>query len=399
VQKRRLLLAVTGVALSGLIATLVVFITAGDGKLVGPANADYWSKRIVTCQDTSLLTTDAVLKHSYDCLKSSIRDAVYNESFDQWVAAAEPIMAEDIKLEYVCHIPGHDLGAELSDYYGGDFRRAIMALGWDICGGGIVHGIFDVWGKSQHSPESWLEIGQACIDQNKLRYSTCGDAIGHSAYESLGQDLSKSIGLCDSMPESWIQNSCANGAFMQKYYPQSSALKYTRASVIPPWKELVMFCDDLPYEDFGTNDGCYGGAGWVIGNNIFFNLAALTTTSNEYDSTPAMDAEVIKQVKEGFLACEVNVASGKNKGNPTVCVDLMLNRMPLFWYMDTDKFINFCTEVTLGREKGSLERCLAGGLEHITPGSMGKVVERFPSVADTIRARNPYLAGLVGNGS
>ena len=398
-QKRRLLLAISGVAISGLIAALVVSITAGDGKLSGPANADYWSKRILSCQDTKLLTTDSVLRHSYDCLKSSIRDSVYNESFDQWVAAAEPIMSEDIKLEYVCHIPGHDLGAEFSDYFGGDFRRAIMTLGWDICGGGIVHGIFDIWGKSQHSLDSWLEIGQACIDQNKLRYSTCGDAIGHSAYESLGQDLPKAIGLCDSMPESWIQNSCANGSFMQKYYPQSSALKYTRASVIPPWSELVRFCDDLPYEDFGTNDGCYGGAGWVIGNNIFFNLALLTTTSNEYDSTPAMDAEVIKQVIEGFQACEVNVAAGKNKGNPIVCIDLMLNRMPLFWYMNTEKFINFCVEVTQGREEGSLDRCLAGGLEHITPESMAAIVERYPSVDDTILARNPFLAGLVGKDS
>ena len=398
-QKRRLLLAGIGVALSGLIATLVVIITTGDGKLAGPANADYWAKRIVACQDTTLPTTDAVLEHSYDCLKSSIRDSVYNESFDQWVAAAEPIMAEDIKLEYVCHIPGHDLGAELNDYFGGDFRRAIMTLGWDICGGGIVHGIFDVWGKSKHNIDSWLKIGQACIDQNKLRYSTCGDAIGHSAYESLGQDLAAAIGLCDMMPESWIQNSCANGAFMQKYYPQSSALKYTRASVIPPWEEMVKFCDDLPYEKYGTNDGCYGGAGWVIGNNIFFNLGAITTTSNEYDSTPAMDAEVIKQVKAAFAACEVNVASGKNKGNPVVCIDLMLNRMPLFWYMNTDKFINFCSEVTTDREPGEFERCLAGGLEHITPDSMNAIVERFPTVGDVIKARNPYLAGLVGKES
>ena len=398
-KSRRLLLAGIGVTVSALIATLVVVISAGTGKLAGSADPEYWSKRIIACQDKSLSTTDAVLAHSYDCLKNSIRDSVYNDSFDSWVAAAQPIMAEDIRLEYVCHIPGHDLGAELSKHFSGDFRRAIMTLGWDICGGGIVHGVFDVWGKSQHSPEEWLEIGQACIDQNKLRYSTCGDAIGHSAYESLGQDLAASIGLCDSLQELWIQNSCANGAFMQKYYPQSSALKYTRDAVIPPWAELVDFCDKLPYENVGTNDGCYGGAGWVIGNTIFFNLALLTTTGNEYESTPAMDAEVVRQVNEAVAACEVNVASGTNKGNPTVCVDLMLNRMPLFWYMNTDKFIAFCKEVSVGRQEMFFERCLAGGLEHITPDALAEIVKRHPSAADIIRARNPYLAGLVGAGS
>ena len=396
---RRILLAVTAVTLSAVVAGLVVVVSTKDGTIGGPAGAEYWAKRIIACQDTSLTTTDAVLKHSYDCLKAGIRDAVLSESFDQWVAAADPIMAEDIKLEYVCHIPGHDLGAEFAEYFGGDYRRAVMTLGWDICGGGIVHGVFDVWGKANHAPEAWLEIGQACIDQNKLRYSTCGDAVGHSAYESLGQDLQAAIGVCDSLPESWIQNSCANGAFMQKYYPQSSALKYTRASVIPAWEELVRFCDNLPYRKIGTLDGCYGGAGWVIGNTIFFNLAKLTTTGNEYLSTPRMDAEVVRQVNQAIAACEVNIAFGTNLGNPVVCIDLMLNRMPLFWYMNTEKFIGFCELVSAQREEGFFERCLAGGLEHITPAAMNSIVERYPDVGDVIRSRNPFLAGLVGNAS
>jgi hypothetical protein len=389
---RNVLPIVAGLLISALSAAVV--LVAGNGGIDRSADASYWTKRITACQDSTLVTTEAVLEYSYDCLKSSIRDAVRGESFEAWYEAASPIMANDIKLEYVCHIPGHDLGDELVEYFDGDFRRAIMTVGFDICGGGIVHGIFDVWGKQRHPLSTWLEISQACIDQNKVRFSTCGDAIGHSAYESFDQDLAAAIRICDMLPEAWIRNSCANGSFMQKYYPQSSALKYTRDVTVPPWGELVDFCDELPYSDPGTMDGCYGGAGWVIGNTIFMNMQALSTPDNEFDANEAQEREIKVQVRDAITACESNVPN--NKGNPTVCVDLMLNRMPLFWYMNTEKFEQYCDTVSAGRNREFFYHCLAGGALHMDAEPLRILGERYPQVDEIIRSRNPVLAGLVG---
>lgn len=392
VTKRRLALAFTAVVVTvASAAAAVVLVGGGLGRSAGP---EYWTKRISACQDRSLTTTEAVLDHSYECLKGTIRDAVRSESFDAWYQAASPIMANDIKLEYVCHIPGHDLGAELVEYFGGDYRRAIMTLGYDICGGGIVHGVFDIWGKERHPLSTWLEIGEACIEQNRVRYSTCGDAVGHSAYESLGQDLAGAIAICDLLPETWIQNSCANGAFMQKYYPQSSALKYERTPTIPPWEDLVDFCDSLTKVRPGTLDGCYGGAGWVIGNTIFMNMQKLASSADEYVANETQSREVVAQVREAMRVCESNVPD--NRGNPQVCVDLMLNRMPLFWYMDTNKFEQYCQEVSEDRDVEFFHRCLAGGAEHVDAEPMKQLEERYPRVAEIIRSRNPVLAGLVG---
>jgi hypothetical protein len=389
---RKVLMIVAGLTVSALSAVAVVVVTGGGFS--EPAGEQYWAKRIVACQDRTLMTTEEVLEHSYDCLKDTIRDAVTSESFDAWYRAAAPVMANDIKLEYVCHIPGHDLGAELVEYFDGDYRRAILTVGYDICGGGIVHGVFDVWGKQRHPLATWLEIGQACIEQNRLRYSTCGDAVGHAAYESTGQDLRAAIGICDKLPEMWIQNSCANGAFMQTYYPQSSALKYTRDVPIPAWEELIDFCDELPYERVGTLDGCYGGAGWVIGNTIFMNMQALSDGGDEYDANTAQQEAVVTQAREAISACESNTPL--NKGNPAVCIDLMLNRMPLFWYMDPQRFEQYCRSVSDGRDEMFFHRCLAGGAEHIDADPLRELSERYPEVGEIIRSRNPVLAGLVG---
>lgn len=364
---------------------------------------EYWSKSIKLCQDKSLKTEKEVFDYSYDCLKNSIRNAVYIDDFSSWVKAAEPIMANDIRLEYVCHIPGHDLGSEFNNYFKNDYRRAIMTLGYDICGGGIVHGIFDIWGKEKHSKSEWLSISEACIEQNLLRYSTCGDAIGHSAYESVGNDLKKSIGICDILQQDWIRNSCANGSFMQKYFPQSSALKFSRDEKVPEWRDLIEFCDQLIYKQEGTSDGCYGGAGWVIGNDIFFKAQMYSDPNNDFISNSRALDKTVDLIINAVEACRSGFDKGINKGNPEGCITLMLNRMPLFWYMDIEIFIENCKKIEKGVERLNVygnnynffTNCLTGGFEHINKGDMDKIIEKYPVVKDMIISRNPNLAGLV----
>lgn len=363
----------------------------------------YWSKNILICQNKSLQTEKEVFDYSYDCLKNSIRSAVFADDFNSWFLAAEPIMANDIRLEYVCHIPGHDLGREFSEYFKNDYKKAIMSLGYDICGGGIVHGIFDIWGKEEHALEDWLKISEACIEQNIIRYSTCGDAIGHSAYESVGNDLKAAVLLCDKLQQDWIRNSCANGAFMQRYFPQSSALKTTRDEPVPDWKTLVQFCDRIIYQQSGTSDGCYGGAGWVIGNDIFFKAQLFSNSRNDFESNPKAVTKTIEMIKDAIIACRSGFDSKSNKGNPEGCISLMLNRMPLFWYMDINLFIENCEKISSFAEKLNVHgieydffsNCITGGYEHINKNDMDKLIDKFPKVKEMIISRNPNLAGLV----
>ena len=396
--KKFRIIALIAAAFSMVLAGTVVYIAKG-GETVLSAKGDqsaYWSKRWLACEDKTLLTTEAVLEHSYDCLKIMIRDAVTTNNFDPMAEAAWPILDKNIELAYTCHIPGHDLGLEFVRYFKNDYPLAIRTLNANICGSGIVHGIYDVWGKEKHTLAEWIKVGNACIQANLIRYNACGDAIGHSAYESLGEDLAGAIGICNEQAQMWIRNACANGAFMQSQYPQSSALKATREANMPDdWADLIKFCDSLPYSNDGTMDGCYGGAGWVMGNTIFKEMNALATLPDERLSNPAQDKAVVERIRYATDAC--NATKGSNKGNPMTCEALMLARMPLFFYLNIPKFIDFCQKVGAKRDYEFLIQCLASGQEHISAEQKQEIWEQFPEAEQAMRDRNPRDAGLISN--
>lgn len=376
---------------------LLIFTFSKD--INSSKGVEYWSKNITLCQNKSLTTEKEVYDFSYECLKNSIRSSVYNDSFDNWVKAAEPIMADDIRLEYVCHIPGHDLGKEFSEYFKDDYRRAIFSLGFDICGGGIVHGIFDVWGTQSHTLPEWLDISKACIEQNLLRYSTCGDAIGHSAYESSKQSLEDAIYLCDKLQQDWIRNSCANGAFMQRYFPQSSKLKLSRSEQVPEWGSMIEFCDKLMFTQSGTSDGCYGGAGWVIGNDIFFIAQKYNSNSNDFLGNADSVSKTTKLIVRAVEACRSGFNINKNKSDPSHCISLMLNRMPLFWYMNPDELIDNCLKLKDNIPSSPMYdlflNCLAGGFEHVNKDDMNYIVNKYPKLLEILKNRYPLSADVI----
>ena len=345
-------------------------------------SVEYWSKSIQLCQNKNLTTEEEVFKFSYNCLKNSIRSSVFNESFFNWVKAAEPIMANDVRLEYVCHVPGHDLGREFSNYFKNDYKRAIFSLGFDICGGGIVHGIFDIWGEESRSVEDFLEISQACLEQNQIRYSTCGDAIGHAAYESYDQNIEKAINLCDKLQQGWIRNSCSNGVFMQRYFPQSSKNKLERSEPVPEWDKLIKLCDKIIYKNNQTANGCYSGAGWVIGNDIYFKAQRYNRGGDDLIASVEGIDVAIKMITKAHNACLVGYLIGENKSEPSYCINLMVSRLPLFWYGDKDEFIINCKRVdeliTPIRGYDFFTNCLAGGFEHINKKDMEYIKNKYP---------------------
>lgn len=387
------LLALFSVVVIGIIG----LITLNKDVIVSKnINSDYWSKRINDCNDKTLVDTAAVLEHSYDCLKSAIWDAVTTKSFDAFAAAAEPIMANDIRYEYVCHIPGHDLGKDIIEFYDYNWREAIKAMSYDLCGGGFVHGIYDVWGGMKHPIEKWVEVGNYCWDAIQIRYSACADAIGHSGYESKGESLYDAMLICDAQLQEMIQTPCSVGAFMQAYFPQSTKLKKEREPKVLPtneWNSIIQFCDSVPFKTFGAKSGCYYGGGWVIGNIIYFKLQEFRNSINqdEFYSTPEMDKEVLRLVdiaNEACLSSKIERADNIYQG----CIYIMLARMPLFFYMaSNDKFIDFCEKSVRKLPKEMFLECIASGHEHITPANMRDLMNRFNDLESVMIRRGLSL--------
>jgi len=394
-MKKRLafLLALFSVLTIGIIGLITVNKEVIVSKNI---SSDYWSKRINDCNDKSLVDTAAVLEHSYDCLKVAIWDAVTTKSFDAFAKAAESIMANDIRYEYVCHIPGHDLGKDIIEFYEYNWSEAIKAMSYDLCGGGFVHGIYDVWGGMKHPIEKWVEVGNYCWDAIQIRYSACADAIGHSGYESKGESLYDAMLICDAQLQEMIQTPCSVGAFMQAYFPQSTKLKKEREPKVLPteeWNSIIQFCDSVPFKNFGAKSGCYYGGGWVIGNIIYFKLQEYRNSINqdEYYSTPEMDREVLRLVdiaKEACLSSKIERADNIYQG----CIYIMLARMPLFFYMaSNDKFIDFCEKSVRKLPKEMFLECIASGHEHITPANMRDLMNRFEGLEKVMIRRGLSL--------
>jgi hypothetical protein len=112
-----------------------------------------------------------------------------------------------------------------------------------------VHSIYDIWGIEPHTQEEWVQAGNHCWEAIQIRYSACGDAVGHAAYESAGEDLRQAMIICDWQREIQIQTPCANGAYMQANFPQSTKLKQAREVVLrdpSDWGDFVTFCDTVP---------------------------------------------------------------------------------------------------------------------------------------------------------
>lgn len=390
-QRKRVVALVATFALSLLsVVGGVALVTKEGPKQIGE---DYWTKRLLACQDKSIIDTGILLEKSYDCLRDTIWHAVETDSFPQFAAAADPIMAEDIRLEYVCHIPGHDLGADIIEHYNYDWATAIKAMSFDLCGGGFVHGIYDVFGKEYHTKNEWVAIGDYCWDAIQIRYSACGDAIGHSAYESSGEDLEAAMRICDWQRQEAIQTPCANGAYMQANFPQSSKLKDERGAKLTPssdWEKFVTFCDDIDFQSYGAEAGCYFGAGWVMGNNIYMELQNMRTeTFDEFKSTPEMDAKVMELIGAATDACKTmeNTIEGILDG----CVYIMLARMPLFFYMDVDRFEEFCRASVTGLRDVMYLECLASGHEHITPETMRALMNKYEGLESIMVRRGLAL--------
>ena len=392
-----------------IIFSLLIFITSAsllsivfinkEGVVSKNIDSDYWGKRINGCNDTSLVDTGEVLEHTYECLKSTIWDAVTTKSFANFAKAAEPIMANDIRYEYVCHIPGHDLGKDIIEFYNYNYRDAILDMSYDLCGGGFVHGIYDVWGLEKHEISEWVKIGDFCWEAIQVRYSACADAIGHSGYESSDQSLREAMLICDAQQEEMIQTPCSVGAFMQAYFPQSTKLKKERAPKVMPekeWDSIIQFCDSIPFANFGAKSGCYYGGGWVIGNIIYFKLQEFRSnvSQDEFTSTPEMDKEVLRLIDLAVTSC-LSSSIGRSDNVYKGCIYIMLARMPLFFYMaGNDKLIDFCKKSVAKLDEDMFLECLASGHEHITPKNMRDLMNRYEGLESVMVRRGLSLPAL-----
>lgn len=395
-----------GIAVVLAVGATVFAVQVGGDKERVAGDVGYWSKRLVLCQKPGITDTEQYMDESFDCLYDAMRDSIWNNSYQQFNDALRPLTASDVMLEYVCHIPGHDLGREIMEHYDNDYRRAVLELASNLCGSGIIHGIYDVFGETQRGEDEWRMMGEACVEANQRTFNACGDAVGHAAYESTGRDLTKAMLICDLMSSAWVQYTCANGAYMQANFPQSTKLKKiaTPERRIDPnyWPPFIQFCDRQVFKNPSVMEGCYGGAGWVMGNTIYgINAGYLTDKRarggqvDENRADPQQEMLILQRATDAVQVCMMGTHPDGSQLN---CVGDMLSRMPIFFYRSgVEKLVQYCTQVTAGHPEMFLDKCIGSAQQHVTPQDMTELVRLRPGALEFVRLSNPQLASTIAS--
>jgi hypothetical protein len=398
----RVLAVVTALTVAAGAALITVQMTGNDSKPVG--DSQYWTKRVSACQFPDAPNTDKYMDLAYDCLIDAMRDSIWNNAYRLFDDALRQITATDVQLEYVCHIPGHDLGREIIEFYDGNYRKAVTDLASNLCGSGIVHGIYDVFGETNRSTSEWEMMGTICVEANQVAFNACGDALGHAAYESTGRDLTEAMQICDLASADWVQYTCANGAYMQANFPQSTKLKKiaTPNRRVDPqyWPPFIFFCDQQTFKNASTMRGCYGGAGWVIGNTIYGINAGVEGENrarglivDERKATKNQEDLILDVTRKGIEVCRM----GRDPdGSQISCVSDMLSRMPIFFYRGgLENFERYCRTLTEGLPSEFGAKCIAAAQQHVGPEEMTELISRHGDALEFVRQSNPDLAANI----
>jgi hypothetical protein len=398
-RKSRIVAALATVLFAAAVTTYTVSVGVDEARVAG--DSQFWTKRLLVCQQPDVTDTVEYMDRSYDCLYEAMRDAIWNNSYEEFNDALRPLTASDVMLEYVCHIPGHDLGKEIVEYYRDDYRSAVMDLASNLCGSGIVHGIYDVFGESERSIEDWQMMGNVCVASNQYDFNACGDALGHAAFESTGRNLVKAMQICDNITSAWVQYTCANGAYMQQNFPQSTKLKKIATPPVKNdpelWDFFIQFCDEQKFANPGTMEGCYGGAGWVMGNTIYGINAGFMEEQrengidvNENQAVPEQEQLILTRAKQAVAVC---MSGTDPNGSRLNCVGDMLSRMPIFFYRSgTAALERYCSTVTQGQPATYRDKCIGSAHQHVTPQDMAELVRANPGALEYVLRSNPELA-------
>lgn len=114
-----------------------------------------------------------------------------------------------------CHPLVHDIGHEAYEKYG-DFGKA-MNYQDEVCNSGYLHGIIE--SHFSESDDVFEDMKTMCKRYAPGSYSSwqCYHGLGHGVMFYTGNDLPRSLDMCDGFEGAFSRSSCANGVFMENF--------------------------------------------------------------------------------------------------------------------------------------------------------------------------------------
>jgi hypothetical protein len=125
-----------------------------------------------------------------------------------------------------CHTITHNIGSATLARYKGDAAEAIGSGGAmqdaTMCGSGFYHGLIEYALREAASPKALVaKVKGMCSDRKALATTfqlyQCLHGLGHGVMIFSGDNLPWALGMCDKLADSWSEQSCSGGVFMQNF--------------------------------------------------------------------------------------------------------------------------------------------------------------------------------------
>jgi len=157
-----------------------------------------------------------------ECLERLYRDALEKHSPAELLQSVQRYEAEDAGLKLACHPVVHALGREIFRIKG-NIHDAFLVCD-QTCHSGCYHGAVerflrgDSKAPARHVTQSEIvrKAPEACDAKAPRRiYFQCLHGLGHALMYFTENNVDDSLKGCDALRDSWSQESCYGGVFME----------------------------------------------------------------------------------------------------------------------------------------------------------------------------------------
>ena len=172
---------------------------------------------------------------SLPCLQQHYQTVTYKQGVQTAFAHLKAAYVNDAIVKSDCHQLSHAIGRTAADMYKN--VDDAYAQGDNFCWSGYYHGVMEsiVSKIGAHNLTTQLPNICAHIKAQKpysFYHYNCVHGLGHGIMDVTGSDLFASLKLCDTVGNSWENQSCYGGVFMENEMDEVNAnhsTKYLKA--------------------------------------------------------------------------------------------------------------------------------------------------------------------------
>lgn len=188
---------------------------------------------------------------SFACLQQHYQTVARQQGPTVAFTQLKAAYISDKNVQAECHQLAHVIGRTQAEK-GGTVAQ-VFSRGDNFCWAGYYHGAMEMFISKIGNNNLAAQLSNICADVKKQQpYSfyhyNCVHGLGHGIFAVKANDLMKSLAMCDIVGDTWEQQSCQGGAYMQNVmasedpddhtdYLRSSEPMYPCTSVAEKYKQ------------------------------------------------------------------------------------------------------------------------------------------------------------------